>query len=231
MDIYEPDSEESVAQAGCYEAYRSLLENPDENARIYLDKSFQEMVELVAMGIEYPDMNSGESRDMLGLPGNFTLGGLLHFSMIYTGMLPGIVSHITGLPGDWGLVGNAAGYYGFAPNPLDDTYGLDYTDLQTTLEAAGKVKSGIIPVALHLDHAGASGFVEDTYQINWEGIDEDVVWVNTELGYGDKQAGVDMIRQKAQNRNVIFSIIPGFAHIDILWGSNLDEVWEDYLMQ
>lgn len=221
IDFVDPVAEPQLAglQALCAGAYGDLVDQG-----VYGDPFITEFKVLAAMAAAYPQMDSGESRDVLGLPGNFTLEGLLYFGAIYTGAMPGPVSHITGAPGDWGLTGTLAGQYNFDLDPVNDTYSFTYSRLEVVVDALNKCNSGLIPMALHRDFTEAASYA-GPYQINWAGIGEKVTWINMQLGYNEKTYGAELIKQ-AGNDNVNVVIVPGYAHGDVLWSDTAEDgVW------
>jgi pimeloyl-ACP methyl ester carboxylesterase len=222
IDFYDPEKKpEAIAlHQLSYQAYGQLMADG-----IYTDPFVAEFKQMAAMLILYPLADSGVSREMLGLPGNFTLEGLFYFGAIYTGIMPGPITHITGAPGDWSLVqGTLAGYYFFDIDPLNDEYGFTLCEFDTMIAALNESKSGFMPIALHRDFSAAASY-SGIYDIDWAGIKEKVIWVNMELGYGDRTYGADLIKQNG-NANVRVIIVPGYAHGDVLWSSTAYvDVW------
>jgi pimeloyl-ACP methyl ester carboxylesterase len=169
--------------------------------------------------------DSGVARSFLGQPGNFTLDGLLHFWLIYTGALPGVHTSLTGLPNDWPLIlSTLAGWYQPALDPAGDTFGFTLTDPSALLGVAFNMGSGVIPLAYMRD-VTAIGAQSGAYPLDYAGIDEEVVWVNTQLGYGDMTATADAIRA-AGNAHVSVHVVPGYGNGDCLYGTTaVSDVW------
>ena len=192
----------------------------------YAEHSIADYKVLLAMSAMYPTADSGMPRDVLGLPGNFTLDGLLHFSLIFTSYVPGIITELTGLPQEWPMVlGNTAGYYEFALNPTNDNFGLTQVDVDELRLVATEIGSGSAPLALLRDYTSAIAGME-TYTINWSGIEEKLIWVNAQLGMGAQTYGADLVRE-AGNTNVTVHVVPGYGHADVVFGTNAKEdVWD-----
>ncbi|OGV45743.1 MAG: hypothetical protein A2X46_09575 [Lentisphaerae bacterium GWF2_57_35] len=197
----------------------------------YVDDSLAQLKYLTAMATVDPDGDSGVPRALVGLPleGAFTYDGLLHFWMIYSGLLAGDHTALSGLPRDWPLLmSTLSGTYELAADPLDDRFGFTYTDQSLIRLASLKNGSGIIPLALLRDvTATAAG--SGSYRIRWDDIDERVVWVNSALGYGDQNHAAQLIRQGG-NRHVSVSVIEGYGNADLLFSSTAEEdVWRLFL--
>jgi hypothetical protein len=192
---------------------------------VYADPFMDSMRDLIFAGVMYPDMDSGQSREFLGLPGNFTFGALLHFSMIYTASLPGLHTPLTGLPGEWVMIqGAAAGYYIPAYDPQYDAYGLSYTNPEDLAQIALYMGTGIIPIAYNRD-VYAIQAQNGAYNIDWPGIGEEVVMINSEYSSGNQAYYGTLIRE-AGNEDVSLTVIPGYAYIDLLLSPYADtDVW------
>ncbi|MDY6933905.1 MAG: hypothetical protein SVZ03_06740 [Spirochaetota bacterium] len=220
-DSFDPDIyPEKVAYSGItYDAIAQLM---DEG--ILVDTFAADFKELIFAAALYPEMDSGQPRPE-GLPGNFTLNGLLHFSLIYTAFLPGLTSPITGLPGEWVMIqGVCNGYYNFDIDPLQDDFGLTKTDHQVMPIVAADIGQGTAPLALAKDMYGLLALSGD-YTIDWCGIEERVVMVNGEFSSGD-QSYYGTLIQNAGNSDVTLSIINGYGYADLLWGTDAEaEVW------
>jgi len=202
-------------------AYDELLAT--EN---YVETSLFDLRLLLMANAMFPDADSGQSRAFLELPGNFTFAGLLHFSLIYSASMPGVISPLTGLPQEWPMVlGNAAGTYTYAFDPAADTFGLAHMDVNRLLAVAGAMGSGYAPVALARDYTSAIAD-QELYSVDWAGIDEKVVWVNAGLGMGEQTHGATLI-EGAGNEDVRVHVIPGYGHADVILGENAaEDVWE-----
>lgn len=227
LDIYSfaPDDAEDVDNSDIsYTAFLDLMGQGE-----YADSSYSDIKSLMLISMLFPDIDSGESREGLGLPGNFTFEGLLYFSMIFSADLPGIHTPLTGLAGDWPLVQSyAAGEYAFAEIPQNDQYRLTCSSMSTLREASFKVGSGLVPSALYRDFFAVNAYNGEC-SINWAGINKPVLWVNTELGYGSNIYGATLIRNSG-NSNVLVAVVPGYGHLDILSGRNAKvDVWGWFL--
>lgn len=224
-DSFDPAIQpEKVMYAGMtHDAFVQLM------AQGMLVESFGGDLKELAMGAAmFPDADSGQPRPG-GLPGNFTLSGLLHFSLINTGLLPGVTSPITGLPGEWVLVkGVCDGYYNFHPDPLLDDFALTKTDVQVFSEMAAEIGSGSTALAFAID-AYALLALNGAYTIDWSGIDETVVMVNGELSSGSQTYyGTRIIN--AGNSDVSIVVVPEYGYADLMWGTNAEQdVWQNFV--
>lgn len=201
-------------------AYHQLLRD-----HVYWDLSVDAYKRLLAAAASYPDADSGQSRAALKLPGNFTLEGLLHFSLIFTASMPGIITGLTDLPQEWPMVqGNVAGDYEFALDPTNDVFGFTLTDFDRLRAAAAEIGSGIAPVALARDYTSAIADLED-YSIPWAGIQEKVVWINGQFGMGAQMYGAQLIRSSG-NTNVTAVVAPGYGHLDLIYSETArQDIW------
>ncbi len=227
LDIYsfDPFDEDEVSNSEVsYEAFADLIDQGE-----YADSSYSDIKLLMLVSLLFPNIDSGESRSDLGLPGNFTFEGLLYFSMIFSSEIPGIHTPLTGLAGDWPLVQSyAAGEYTFALNPQDDRYRLTLSSMSTLRDASFKVGSGLVPSALYRDFFAVNAY-NGACTINWAGIGTPVLWVNTELGYGGNMYGATEILNSGNNE-VLVALVPGYGHLDILSGRNARaDVWGWFL--
>jgi hypothetical protein len=202
------------------DAYATLLEGG-----IYSETSATAFKELLILSGIAPDADSGQSRAAMGLPGNFTVNGLLHFAMIFTPYLDGIISELSGLPQEWPMVaGHTAGHYEWGIDPLDDVFEMEHADLDRLRQMALATGSGISPMPLLRDYTAAIAD-RDEYRIDWSGIDERLIWINGEGGMGTQAHGAELVRA-AGNTNVTVSVIPGYGHIDVLFSRTAQEdVW------
>lgn len=224
LDIASPDLSTDPARARdarrTHAAHVTLI-----RAGVHADPTYAVLPPLTALAAAAPRRSSGWSRRSAGHPGAFTLEGLLYSGLIDSAPEPGIHTPITRLPGDWLMVrGALAGTYSFAPDPSRDTYAFTHTPLRTVRAAAARAGSGLIPTAFERDwwalSAGAPG-----YAIDWAGIDEEVVWLNAELGYGNQLHGAELIR-RAGNPRVTSGVVPGYGHADLLWSAGAArDVW------
>lgn len=153
-----------------------------------------------------PNGDSGVPRPVPG--GNFTNIGLLHFSLIYTGQLPGILTGITGLPGNWYLKqGFLSGTYQFGDTPTSDTFSLTHTNINTIYSAVSAIGSGIYPLSYERDFYS---LWINSFPLIWENIKVPVFYVNAELGFGDDSYTVGLLTHS----NVTPSIIHDYGHAD-----------------
>ncbi|RJP61111.1 MAG: hypothetical protein C4541_02675 [Candidatus Auribacter fodinae] len=222
-DSFDPAVQpEKVVYAGMtYDALVQIM-----NDGLYADTFFGTFMNLILAGVYYPDADSGQSREMLGLSGNFTYAGLLHFSLIYTTYLPGLHTPITGLPGEWVMMqGVAAGYYNFAPDPLDDDFGLNLTPLNILAQIPATAGSGITPIALNRDIYAVQA-LNGAYTIDWTGITENVIMINAEFSSGYQNYYQTLI-ENATGNTADFHFIPGYAYVDLLYAPTAEEdVWQ-----
>jgi hypothetical protein len=141
----------------------------------------------------------------------------VYFSLIYTGFLPGYTTPYTGLPDQWYYTqGLCAGYYDFAEDPTQDTYGLSKSTLAVVQLALAAINSGIDTTA-HLRDLLSVSAGGPYYAINWSNINEKVVWINTDLGFGAHTYPVDQIRQGG-NTQVTYTVVPEYGHADPVFG-------------
>ena len=224
-DSFDPEIQpEKVANAQItYDALGQLIEQG-----IYANPFTKNLKELVSAAMDSPNTDSGQPR-RYPLPGNFTLNGLLHFSLIYTAALPGIHTHITGLPGEWVMVqGAAAGYYEPNPDPLYDNFGLFRTDTQILPIVANETGEGTTPLAFERDIYAILS-LNGAYTIDWSGIREKVVMVNGELSSGYQTYYGTQIME-AGNTNVTIHVIPDHGYADLLYGQDAEQnVWPHFL--
>jgi pimeloyl-ACP methyl ester carboxylesterase len=212
-------------------AYHTLLD-----ANIYEETSVVDYKRLLAVATNYPTFDSKLPRAYVvpGMPGNFTIAGLLHFGLIFTAYMPGLITPYTDsyLPQEWPMVqGNAAGTYVLNDDPLKDTFGLKLSDLDQLGQAAAEVGSGIVPVALLRDYTSSIAELGD-YRIHWAGIQEKVLWINGGLGMGYQTYGAELIRSLANNHKVTVAVVPGYGHVDLIYSKTArKDVWSRLLTQ
>ncbi|MCX5378283.1 hypothetical protein [Streptomyces sp. NBC_00091] len=148
----------------------------------------------------------------------FTHAGLAHFALIRTAALPGPVNWIY-------RQGHSAGEYTFGATPAEDRFALTRTPLATWHAATSALGSGLVPTALMRDLAAVWAGDGKAYEIAWDRIRCEVVWVNTELGRGDEPHGAALIRE-AGNDRVRFTTVPGYGHGDAVWSTTAaTDVW------
>ena len=220
LESFYPDDLQQVSMAGAiYNAAAFLM-----SEGVFNDDSLSALKGLAYMAMLDPTGDSGESREAVGLPGNFTFEGLAHFSGIYTGMLPGFHTSITGLPGEWWNQSNLAGTYNFALDPLMDSYAFDFTDLETLYQGVLSEGSGFVPLAVWRDNAAVNSH-NGAYEIPWEAIDAPVIWINGEAGMGNLFWGAEQIRE-AGNDAVTQFVLPAYGHADLTWSrSARTDLW------
>ncbi len=224
LDIYSFDEGDTVATANALDSYDAFVALMDGGQ--YADPTYADFKSLMFISLLLPNLDSGYSRQELGLvcDGNFTFEGMLYYSLIHSARLPGIHTPLTGLKGDWPLVqGYAAGEYKCDDNPRNDEYSLSYTDMAGLMNALFKIGSGLVPCAVYRDYFAVNAN-NGAYEIDWEDIDEPVLWINTELGYGENTFGADLIDDATVH------VIPGYGHLDVLSSSTArEDVWHLFL--
>lgn len=148
--------------------------------------------------------------------GNFTNIGLLHFSLIFTGQLPGILTGITGLPGSWNFKqGFLSGTYEFGETPIDDIFSLTHTNINTVYTATSAIGSGIYPLAYERD---LYSLWSNSFSLTWANIKVPVFYVNTELGFGDQSYTVGLLIHS----NVTSAMINDYGHADPVFSDNAE---------
>lgn len=208
----------------CYDAMNQLLDQG-----VMADSFISDMCDLIMAAAVVPQEDSGQSREWFGFPDNFTVEGLLHFSLVYTTSLPGLHTPITGLPGEWTMVqGAAAGYYEFADNPTDDNYALTRTDMADLQKAAMLSGTGTMPLALGRDIYAILA-LNGQYRIDWSEINEKVIMVNSEYSAGYQTYYGTLIKQGG-NEEVEIHIVPDYGYVDLLYAPSAEEdVWQFFL--
>lgn len=223
LDLYSLDPQDAESSEAATRLYTGLTDLIGGGHT--MDLSLADAKQLFIGANLYPSADSGVSRDFLGLPGNFTTAGFLHFLLVYSAVLPGEHTPVTGLPRDWPLVlSSCAGHYAPALDPQEDMFALDHVDPSVFLGAGLAMGSGAIPYALMKDWVAAA-HDDPAYLIPWDGIGEDVVWVNMELGYGHLTHAADRI-VAAGNPHVAVHVVPGYGNIDPLVSRTAaEDVW------
>lgn len=196
---------------------------------VFSDSAGAEFKQLAIASLVNPQGDSGAPRSELGLPGNFTNRALVHFATIFSAQLPGPLTELTGLPGEWSLVQSlVAGQYDFDVNPTLDRYSFRWSSLNRLQLAALRVGSGQAPLALTRDWMAAVA-ESPRYRIAWGSIRAKVVWVNAELGYGHQTFAAELIR-RGGNSDVSVEVVPGYGHADVLWSNSAAaDVWARFL--
>lgn len=140
--------------------------------------------------------------------GNFTNEGLLYFSLIFTGQLPGTITPVAGLPGSWFLKqGFLQGTYAFGVLPTDDIYSLAHTDISTIFSALGSIGSGVVPLAYDRDFFAVW---TNSYPLKWKNIRVPVFYINTELGFGDVNYTISLLT----STNITYDVVSDYGHAD-----------------
>ncbi len=156
-----------------------------------------------------PNGDSGVPRPVPG--GNFTNIGLLHFSLIFTGQLPGILTPITGLPGSWFLEqGFLAGTYDFGATPTDDTFTLTHTNINTIFSAVPTIGSGIYPMAYERD---IYALLINSFPLAWQNIKAPVFYLNAALGFGEASYTISLLT----NSIVSSALVQDYGHADCVY--------------
>jgi pimeloyl-ACP methyl ester carboxylesterase len=219
LDIYSIDpnvDRTSINQARwTYEAYVTLMESG-----VYADDSYHDFGPLVRSSLMAPDAGA-DSGSRLGTY-QYTSKQLLLFGMIYSSVLPGIHTPLTGLPGDWPMaMSTIAGEY-FTE---DDNQLFTRTHPATLRAAAEVLGGGLISMAFARDFWAVAA-LEPAYKLRWDQITTEVVWLNSELGYGEQTYGAELMR-KAGNTRVEVAVIPEYGHADMLWSKTArEDVWQ-----
>jgi pimeloyl-ACP methyl ester carboxylesterase len=163
--------------------------------------------------------DSGVPRIALGYPGNFTNESWFYYTQIYSSQMPSLHTLLTGLTGDWPLIGSMfAGAYRLALDARRDEFSFTNVERSTLLEATTATPNGLFPIALARDYWAVTAG-NPAYTIDWAAIACKLVWLNTELGYAAQSHGA-ALAQQAGNRDVVVDIVPGYGHNDILLGRN-----------
>jgi pimeloyl-ACP methyl ester carboxylesterase len=157
----------------------------------------------------------------------YTSKQLLLLGMIYSWILPGIHTPITGLPGDWPLeMGALEGDYLTGFTEGDDDKSLGHTRFATLRRVSEQMGGGVIPMAFARDYWSIVALDDPTTRIRWQDITSEVIWLNSELGYGDQSYGAELIRA-AGNEHVKVGVVEGYGHQDMIWGDTARrDVWQ-----
>lgn len=221
LDIYSIDPNVDRASINrarrTYEAYVTLMESG-----VYADDSYHDFGPLVRRSLRSPDADAGTTP----ATGQYTSKQMLLFGMIYSSVLPGIHTPLTGLPGDWPMtMSTIAGRY-FTGDVLEDDAQLFTRTHAATLRGAAEVLGGgLISMAFARDFWAVAA-LEPEYTLRWQEITTEVVWLNSELGYGNQTYGAELIRQ-AGNTRVEVAVIPEYGHADMLWSKTArEDVWQ-----
>ncbi len=161
-----------------------------------------------------PTGDSGFPRPVGG--GNFTNEGLLFFSLIFTNQLPGTITGATGLPGSWYFrQGFFQGTYDFGPTPIEDTYSLTHTKIETVYSVIGGINSGIYPIAYDRDFFA---LLSNSYPLAFDAIKLPVYYINTELGFGDASYTISLFT----STNVIYDVVKDYGHADATYSDTAE---------
>ncbi len=226
-DSFDPEIRpEKVRYAAItYDAMKRLIDG-----NVYSDNFATSIKQLVYAGTFYPAVDSGVPRSFVGLPGNFTFDGLLHFSLVYAASLPGIHTPISGLPGEWVMIqGLAAGFYEFSVDPALDSFGLTRTKKERIFDVVSLIGEGTSPIALGRDIYGLLSLDDNAYRIHWENIDEKVVMVNGQYSSGEQTYYGTLIKRYG-NPDVRITVVPDYAYLDLLYAEDAEaDVWPLFL--
>jgi pimeloyl-ACP methyl ester carboxylesterase len=224
LDIYSFDSAvDPTSMRMARRTHQAYLELMREG--VLADTSFADFPALVRSGLGRPDAGAAAASDY----GRYTSKQLLLFGLIYSAVLPGVHSDITGLPGDWPIaMSEIAGDEGWEFRPDDDNRTFARTSFATLRLAADELGSGLISMAFARDYWSVVAETEGGYPLRWSNHAGKVLWINSELGYNDQMHGADLMRQ-AGNPNVETQIVPQYGHADLLWSRTAHEdVWERF---
>ena len=195
---YPPNSQEFQNAQASLNATNQVI-----NGGLFINTDNVGIKFLVQQAITNPTGDSGFPRPTTG---NFTNEGLVFFSLIFTGQLPGILTPITGLPSNWYLKqGYLAGTYEFGPTPQEDIYSLTHTDIQTIYNSIGSLGSGIYPL-IYDSYATWIG----SFPLQFANIKVPVFYINTDLGFGDASHTVSLLT----NATVTYAIVNTYGHAD-----------------
>lgn len=202
---YHPNSQEFQNAQVSLNATNQLI-----NSGTFVNTEILGLRFLVQQAQTNPTGDSGFPRPTIG---NFTNEGILFFSLIFTGQLPGSLTPITGLPGSWHFKqGFLAGIYEFGPTPQEDRYSLTHTDIQTVYSAINSLGSGIYPLAYERDfYALWSG----SFPLQFGNIRVPVFYINTELGFGDASFTISLLNKA----RVTYTIINDYGHADPVYSN------------
>jgi pimeloyl-ACP methyl ester carboxylesterase len=226
LDIYSFDpalDPASVRKARrTHQAYVELMREG-----VFADTSYADFAALVRSGLGHPDAGVGAASDYDY--GRYTSKQLLLFGLIYSAVLPGVHTDITGLPGDWPIaMSDVAGGEGWEFRPDDDDRTFARTSMATLRMAADELGSGLISMAFARDYWSVVAEAEGAYPLRWSNNAGKVLWINSELGYNEQMHGADLIREGG-NPNVEKQIVPQYGHADLLWSRTArKDVWERF---
>jgi pimeloyl-ACP methyl ester carboxylesterase len=227
LDIYSFDpSADNGAMRRARRTYAAYLELQSEG--VHADTSYADFSTLAREGLAPVDGGAPHTYGDEYL--RYTSKQMLLFGMIYSAVLPGVHSDITGLPGDWPMaMSTVAADDGWEFRPSDDNSTFSRTSLATLLLAADELGGGLVSMAFARDYWSVVSMVEGAHELPWAGIAGDVVWLNSELGYHEQMYGAGLIVPAAGAR-VETAVIPGYGHADMLWSQTArTDVWQRLL--
>ena len=224
LDIYSFDRTVDPASMRAarrtHEAYVQLM-----SEGVFADTSYADFPALVRSGLVRRD--AGVSRTPDDDYERYTSKQLLLFGLIYSAVLPGVHSDITGLPGDWPMaMSTIAGDEGWEFRPSDDNRTFARTSIATLRMAGEELGSGLVSMAFARDYWSVVAEAEGAHFLRWSNNAGKVLWINSELGYHDQMHGADLIQQ-AGNLHVEKQVVPQYGHADMLWSRTArEDVWE-----
>lgn len=225
LDIYSfnPNTEPSAVQRALrtYQAYVQL-----RSEGVYADDSYVDFATLVGASFSGPNGKRGFGGDYV----RYTAKELLLFGVIYSGLLPGVHTGITGLPGDWPMAMStlAGDPSGLLP-PNNDNHTFSHISATTLQLVAKELGGGLVSMAFARDYWSVVSLVEGAHMLPWENITGQVIWLNSELGYYDQMYGAQLIAGGSR-AHIEAGVVAGYGHADMLWsGTARDDVWERLL--
>ncbi len=207
---YPPSSQEFINAQMSLDVANQLI-----NGGTFVDTDIAGFKFITQLAQLDPNGDSGVPRPVPS-GGNFTNLELLHFSLIFTGQLPGILTGITGLPGSWYFKqGFLSGTYQFGDTPIDDTFSLTHTNINTIYSAISSVGSGIYPLAYERDFYS---LWINSFPLIWANINVPVFYINAELGFGDNSYTVGLLTRST----VTHSVVNGYGHADPVYSDTAE---------
>jgi pimeloyl-ACP methyl ester carboxylesterase len=151
---------------------------------------------------------------------------LLLYGLIYSSMLPGVHSDLTGLAGDWPMALSTIAGRDRDTVSIDERRPFRNTELATLRAVSSELGSGLISMAFARDYWSVVSLADPAYPLHWSSIRSEIAWINTELGYAGQTHGAELIRASGNTR-VTVEVIPDYGHADLLWSRNARrDVWE-----
>lgn len=220
LDIYsiDPDADRAGIKRArrTRDAYEELIAEGT-----YADTSYQEFGSVAREGLTDGGMDADSAWD------RYTSKQLLLFGLVYSSVLPGVHSSITGLPGDWPMASSGAAneYDDTGVDPENDRRLLRRTSLTTLRAAAEFMGSGLISMAFARDYWSVVALGHG-YTLPYAKIACPVIWLNSELGYADQMFGARLVRESG-NLRVTTAVIPDYGHVDMIYGNTArEDVWD-----